>query len=211
MTFSDLTKQYIYSVQWAALTMTMIGQQPHAQNVTEAVFAIAVILLGLMVLGLIVGNIGSIISNMNQESAEFQERLDGVKQFMENRKVHRHLQKRVIKWFNHIWSQKQTNDEDAMLQKLPPKLRAELAIQVHLETLRRVRIFQDCEPGLLVELVVKLKLQIFSPGDYICRKGEFGKEMYIVKKGSLNVVGEDGITVFVTLKEGSVFGELSIL
>ena len=30
---------------------------------------------------------------------------------------------------------------------------------------------QDCEPGLLVELVLKLKLSIFSPGDFICRKG----------------------------------------
>ena len=37
------------------------------------------------------------------------------------------------------------------------------------------------------------------------------QEMYIVKRGSLNVVSEDGKIVFVTLKEGSVFGELSIL
>ena len=32
-------------------------------------------------------------------------------------------------------------------------------------------LFRDCEPGLLVELVLRLKPQIFSPGDYICRKG----------------------------------------
>ena len=39
------------------------------------------------------------------------------------------------------------------------------------ETLKRVSLFRDCEPGLLVELVLRLKPQIFSPGDYICRKG----------------------------------------
>jgi cyclic nucleotide gated channel alpha 3 len=71
-----------------------------------------------------------------------------------------------------------------------------------------VKIFQDCEPGLLTELVLKLKLQVFSPGDYICRKGDVGREMYIVKRGKVSVVGDDGKTVFVTLGSGCVFGEV---
>lgn len=38
----------------------------------------------------------------------------------------------------------------------------------------QVKIFKDCEQGLLCELVLKLRPQIFSPGDYICRCGEIG-------------------------------------
>lgn len=85
----------------------------------------------------------------------------------------------------------QSLDEDAVVEILPPKLKAELAIATHLDTLRRVKLFQvfivaidtlrtgamlqDCEPGLLVELVLMLKLQVFAPGAYICRKGDVGK------------------------------------
>ena len=74
-----------------------------------------------------------------------------------------------------------------------------------------MKIFQDCEKGLLVDLVLKLKLQVFSPGDYVCRKGDVGKEMYIIKRGQLDVVAEDGVKVFVSLGDGVVFGELSIM
>jgi cyclic nucleotide gated channel alpha 3 len=52
---------------------------------------------------------------------------------------------------------------------------------------------------------------VFSPGDYVCRKGDVGKEMYIIKRGKLDVVADDGKTVFVTLADGAVFGEVSIL
>lgn len=158
-----------------------------------------------------IGNIGSMISNMNVARVEFQNRMDGVKQYMAFRKVGHELEARVIRWFAYTWSQSGALDEERVLAALPDKLKAEIAIQVHMDTLRQVRIFHDTEPGLLEALVLKLKLQVFSPGDYICRKGDVGKEMYIVKRGKLSVVADDGVTVFATLGAGSVFGEVSVL
>jgi len=80
-----------------------------------------------------------------------------------------------------------------------------------MEALRRVAIFQECESGLLVELVLKLKLAVFSPGDYVCRKGDIGKELYIIKSGRLTVVSDDGTKEFAILQDGVVFGEISVL
>ena len=54
----------------------------------------------------------------------------------------------------------------------PDKLKAEIAINVHLDTLKRVEIFQNTEAGFLCELVLRLRPVLFSPGDYICRKGK---------------------------------------
>merc|ERR1719278_2293872 len=148
---------------------------------------------------------------MNAAKAEFQNRMDAIKQYMSFRKVGKDLEQRVIKWFDYLWSNKQSMDEKSVLEMLPDKLKAEIAIHVHLDTLKKVRIFQDCEKGLLVDLVIKLKLQVFSPGDYVCRKGDVGKEMYIIKRGKLDVVADDGRDIYVTLGDGAVFGEVSIL
>lgn len=66
----------------------------------------------------------------------------------------------VIRWFAYTWARSGALDEERVLSALPDKFKAEIAIRVHMDTLKQVRIFQDCEPGLLEALVLKLKLQV---------------------------------------------------
>ncbi|ETN66879.1 cyclic-nucleotide-gated cation channel [Anopheles darlingi] len=141
----------------------------------------------------------------------FPAKLDGVKTYMRMRRVPNHLQVKVIKWFDYLWLTQKCSDEERAVSCLPDKLKAEIAINVHLDTLKRVEIFQNTEAGFLCELVLKLRPVLFSPGDFICRKGEVGKEMYIVNRGRLQVVADNGKTVMASLKAGSYFGEISIL
>jgi cyclic nucleotide gated channel alpha 3 len=96
---------------------------------------------------------------------------------MSLRRVPQRLQDRVIRWFDFLWTNHKSIDDNQVLNLLPYKLRAEIAIHVHLDTLKRVEIFQNTEAGFLNELVLRLKPVLYSPGDYICRKGEVGKEM----------------------------------
>ncbi|KAJ1215021.1 hypothetical protein NDU88_002631 [Pleurodeles waltl] len=209
--FARLARKYVYSLYWSTLTLTTIGETPPPVIDSEYFFVVADFLVGVLIFATIVGNVGSMISNMNAARAEFQGRIDAIKQYMHFRKVSKDLEKRVIKWFDYLWTNKKAVDEREVLKYLPDKLRAEIAINVHLDTLKKVRIFADCEAGLLVELVLKLQPQVYSPGDYICRKGDIGREMYIIKEGKLAVVADDGITQFVVLSDGSYFGEISIL
>ena len=206
-----LKRKYVYSLYWSTLTLTTIGETPQPVTDNEYLFVVFDFLVGVLIFATIVGNVGTMISNMNASRSEFQNRMDGVKQYMTLRKVSKDLEARIIKWFDYLWTNKKTLDEEMILNTLPEKLRAEIAIHVHLDTLKQVSIFSDCEPGLLVELVLKLKPQVFSPGDFICRKGDIGREMYIVKQGKLQVVSEDCKVVYATLNEGSYFGEISIL
>uniref|UniRef100_A0A8C8VNY2 Cyclic nucleotide gated channel subunit alpha 2 n=1 Tax=Pelusios castaneus TaxID=367368 RepID=A0A8C8VNY2_9SAUR len=209
--YGYLAREYVYCLYWSTLTLTTIGETPPPERDEEYLFVIVDFLIGVLIFATIVGNVGSMISNMNATRAEFQAKIDAIKHYMQFRKVSRPMEAKVIKWFDYLWTNKKAVDEREVLKNLPDKLRAEIAINVHLETLKKVRIFQDCEAGLLVELVLKLRPQVFSPGDYICRKGDIGKEMYIIKEGKLAVVADDGVTQYALLTAGGCFGEISIL
>ncbi len=49
-------------------------------------------------------------------------------------------------------------------------------------------------------------------GDYVCKKGDVGKEMFIITVGQVQVVGgENDSVVFVKLGAGMCFGEIALL
>ncbi|XP_058803224.1 cyclic nucleotide-gated cation channel alpha-3 isoform X5 [Phymastichus coffea] len=208
---ADVVKQYLQSYYWCTLALTTIGDLPRPRSKGEYLFVIGQLLFGLLLFATVLGHVANIVTSVSASRKEFQAKLDGVKTYMRMRRVPSHLQVKVIKWFDYLWLTQKCSDEERAVSCLPDKLKAEIAINVHLDTLKRVEIFQNTEAGFLCELVLRLRPVLFSPGDYICRKGEVGKEMYIVNRGRLQVVADNGKTVLATLKAGSYFGEISIL
>merc|ERR1719225_1504985 len=202
---------YLKSVYWTVLALTTIGDLPSPKTRADFLYVIFELVIGLITFATVLGYIANIVTNVSAARKDFQAKLDGVKTYMRLRRVPNSLQNKVIKWFDYLWLTQKSSDEEKAVTCLPDKLKGEIAIHVHLDTLKRVEIFQNTEAGFLCELVLRLRPVLFSPGDYICRKGEVGKEMYICTRGRLQVVDTDGKTVLATLKGGSYFGEISIL
>ena len=209
--WSHLSRQYIYSFYWSTLTLTTIGELPEPQTNLEYLFVITDYLLGILMFASLVGNVGSIIANMHKNRTRFQNKMDNIKSYMKQTKVPNHLQERVIKWFDYLWTHDHPVDENHALNSLPDKLKAEIGIHVHFETLKKVDFFEKCEQGLLWELVLRLRTQVYSPGEYVCRKGDVGREMYIVNNGRLEVLPEENRAAVRELTHGEYFGEISVL
>lgn len=209
--FNQLSRQYLYCIYWSARIMITGENENPPETDMELLFVIVDLTTGYLIFAALIGQFGAILSQIMRARVEFLDDSETIRQYLQNNNVGGDLENRVVSWIDYMWQTKQSFDRDNVLRKLPEQLRAQITVHVHLETLRRVEVFSDCEPGLLRDIVVKFKSQVYSPGDYICRKGDVGKAMYIVKSGRLQVVGSDGLTVLATLSEGSYFGEISIL
>ena len=60
------------SFYWSTLTLTTIGETPQPEIDSEYLFVTIDFLVGVLVFATIVGNVGSMITNMNAARAEFQ-------------------------------------------------------------------------------------------------------------------------------------------
>ncbi|XP_035533065.1 cyclic nucleotide-gated cation channel alpha-4 [Morone saxatilis] len=209
--FASMRRQYFYCFWFSALIFTTVGDTPLPEQEEEYLFMIADLLIAVLVFASVVGNVGTVITNLRDRDNVFFPNHELVKAYLRSHHISKELRQRIDNWYQHLHINKKIMRENEILEQLPIHLRTEIAVSVHLPTLSKVTIFQSCEKSLLEELVLKLTPQVFSPGEYVCKKGDVGHEMYIIREGKLAVVADDGVTEFAVLGEGNFFGEISIL
>ena len=158
---------------------------------------------------LLIGNVKDIIGQATSAQDEYMQQFDKISGYMYRNRIPAETIDRVRAWCTHTWKTQKSFDELAILNFLPLKVRGDVAADVHYKTLSNVKLFRGCNPGLLNHMVTRLRPMLFLPGDYICRRGDVGKEMFIINSGQVQVVGgPDDSIIFVTLKAG---GTLSII
>ncbi|XP_014666889.1 PREDICTED: cGMP-gated cation channel alpha-1-like isoform X2 [Priapulus caudatus] len=182
--YNDQGNAYIRCFYFATKTATSIGNNPTPQNINEFMYMTLAWLMGVFVFALLIGQVRDIFQASRMMKTEYRKTMDITTNYMQNLKVPNELQDRVKLWFNYNWEQQKTLNENAALDILPLKMRTDLAINVHYQTLIKVQLFQ----------------------------GDVGHEMYIVNNGQVQVMGgEKNDIVLATLHSGSVFGEISLL
>ncbi|KAJ3244442.1 hypothetical protein HDU78_010986 [Chytriomyces hyalinus] len=72
-------------------------------------------------------------------------------------------------------------------------------------------LFKGLDEKFLNTLSNAMQSRIYSPGEFVVRKGEIGKAMFFVLKGEVEVISEDGETILNVMKEQSFFGEIGVL
>ncbi len=74
----------------------------------------------------------------------------------------------------------------------------------------RFEIFEGLDKDDLKELVSYLRIDKFARGDFVLRKGDPGRNLFLIVSGVVDVLSDDGMQIATMLK-GDVFGEMSLL
>uniref|UniRef100_A0A671UR56 Cyclic nucleotide gated channel subunit beta 3, tandem duplicate 2 n=1 Tax=Sparus aurata TaxID=8175 RepID=A0A671UR56_SPAAU len=210
--YSGNGSAYLRCYYHAVRSLINIGGLSEPHTVFEITFQMTNFFTGVFVFSSLIGQMRDVIGAATAGQTYFRASMDGTVEYMVNNNIPSMVQNRVRTWYTYTWDAQGMLDESELLDKMPLVMRTAIAVDINLTTFQKIDLFKGCDQQMLVDMLLRLKSIIYLPGDFVVKKGDIGKEMYIIKGGAVQVVGgPDNSIVFVTLKAGCVFGEISLL
>ncbi|MBK5267128.1 MAG: cyclic nucleotide-binding domain-containing protein [Acidimicrobiia bacterium] len=202
---------YQQALYWTITRLTTVGYGDIAPvGGRQVAYAMVVVGLGVAMFGYIIGNVASLLANIDVLRARHLGRIETINHFLRDRHVPGELQTRVRDYYNYLWESRMGSQSE-MLMDLPRSLHIEVALHLHRNVLRKVPIFERASEIFLRELVLHLVPQVFIPGETIIRRGEIGHRIFFINRGNVEVLSHDEGTVVATLSDGDFFGEWALL
>ncbi|XP_059926605.1 cyclic nucleotide-gated cation channel beta-3 isoform X3 [Gadus macrocephalus] len=203
---------YIRCYYFAVKTLITIGGLPDPTTVFEIVFQLLNYFTGVFAFSIMIGQMRDVVGAATAGENYYRACMDSTVKYMTSYHIPRDVQNRIKTWYDYTWKIQGMLDEQELLIQLPDKMRLDMAVDVNYSIVSKVALFQGCDRQMVFDMLTRLKSVVYLPGDFVCKKGEIGREMYIIKQGEVQVVGGPDLQiVFVTIRAGSVFGEISLL
>ncbi|KAF4798001.1 Cyclic nucleotide-gated cation channel beta-3 [Turdus rufiventris] len=198
---------YLRCYYWAVRSLITIGGLPEPQTLFEIIFQLLNYFMGVFVFSSLIGQMRDVIGAATAGQNYYRSCVDNTVSYMNTYSIPRLVQNRVRTWYEYTWDSQGMLDESELLEQMPTKMQLAVAIDVNFAIVNK-----GCDTQMIYDMLIRLKSIVYLPGDFVCKKGEIGREMYIIKQGEVQVLGgPDGTKVLVTLRAGAVFGEISLL
>jgi hypothetical protein len=205
-------RRYLRALYWSVTTLATIGYGD-LTPITDAqiAYTMAVMLLGVGVYGYVIGNVTSLLANIDLAKSHYLEKMERLAAFMRYRNIPPSMQRRLRDYYVYLWEHRLGYDESSVMSELPDSLRIEVALFLRRGFIEHAPLFKGASHELIREIALQLRPIVFTPGDYIIRAGHYGRHMYFISRGTVEIIAADGHTVMNVLSDGDFFGELALL
>eukprot|EP00854_Cymbomonas_tetramitiformis_P017837 gene17837-21240_t len=201
----DPARRYIASLYWSFTTMTTVGYGDiFAVTTSERLFAVFGMVVGGFYFSWIIGSFTGTIASMNHGARAHEEKMEAVQSFLQSVRLPKETRVGVLGFFK---NQDHTSyNLPSLLSEIPFHLRRKILETMYSELLTEVKLFENLSPVLISELCCRLTPQKFLRGAMVYHRGEIGHEMFILSRGTLEVLDWKCAESELTLHRGAVFG-----
>lgn len=203
--------QYLSALYWAYATMTSVGYgDVKAVTDVERGYSVVIIFLGAMLFAVTVGRMSALQQEKNATKLKMRKKILSINEFVKFRNLPRDLRARVREYYDFVANGRLYIDEAKLMEDMSPALRRAVALHLNRDILDTVPIFKYGGTGFQMFIVTMLKPVVGLQGEYLVVAGEFVRDMWFLRSGSVQLVDSTGAVV-TTLENGAFFGERWLL
>ncbi|EQC28764.1 hypothetical protein SDRG_13447 [Saprolegnia diclina VS20] len=171
---------------------------------------------GILLCAIMIGSCVFVVESWNRAGYQFRKRIDIINHEMEFLQLPEHLRHRIQTYHQYLWTHQGSATEKVTLLQdkgMSEPLRKEIAIFMYRDMLAKIPLFRTANDQLLGLICMCLHTVIYLPRDIIITRGELGKDLFVISKGSVVVLAEAHSLeeTDVVLTEGDFFGEVGLL
>ncbi|KAJ6408743.1 hypothetical protein OIU84_008442 [Salix udensis] len=160
--------------------------------VGEIAFSIIIATLGLVLFGLLIGNMQTYLQSTTVHLEEWRVKRTDTEQWMHHRQLPHELKESVRKYDQYKWVATRGVDEEAVLKGLPMELRRDIKRHLCLDLVRRVPLFDQMDERMLDAICERLKPALCTEGTFLVREGDPVNEMLFIIRGNLDSYTTNG-------------------
>ncbi|XAR51691.1 hypothetical protein NMG60_11006397, partial [Bertholletia excelsa] len=210
VTSNSIAVKILYPICWGLKTLSAFGNDLEpTSNWLEAIYCICVVLGGLMLFTLLIGNIQVFLQSVMAKKRKMELRCRDMEWWMRRRQLPSQLRQRVRHFEHQRWAAMGGEDEVEFIKDLPEGLRRDIKRYLCLDLIRKVPLFHSLDDLILDNICDRVKPLVFSRDEKIIREGDPVQRMVFIVRGCVqsSQILSKGAVATSTLNPGGYFGD----
>nr|DAD31390.1 TPA_asm: hypothetical protein HUJ06_010241 [Nelumbo nucifera] len=183
---NSIAVKILYPIFWGLMTLSTFGNDLEpTSHWLEVIFSIIIVLSGLMLFTLLIGNIQVFLHSVMAKKRKMQLRCRDMEWWMKRRQLPSRLRHRVRHFERQRWAAMGGEDEMEVIKDLPEGLRRDIKRYLCLDLIRQVPLFQNLDDLILDNICDRVKPLFFSKDEKIIREGDPVQRMVFIVHGHI--------------------------
>ncbi|XVE83726.1 hypothetical protein DITRI_Ditri16bG0109400 [Diplodiscus trichospermus] len=183
---NSVAVKILYPIFWGLMTLSTFGNDLEpTSNWLEVIFSICIVLAGLLLFTLLIGNIQVFLHAVMAKKRKMQLRCRDMEWWMKRRQLPSCLRQRVRQFERQKWATLGGEDEMELIKDLPEGLRREIKRYLCLDLVKKVPLFHNLDDLILDNICDRVKPLVFSKDEKIIREGDPVQRMVFIVRGRI--------------------------